>query len=105
MRATAKRMLKRRLAALGLPAEESEQFQIRLICRWKAEFRRRLQSSPAAARQFLQVKEQELRDLGASEFIVNELRRGCVEHATVYSRLVGNYHAVELLKLREVRQR
>jgi hypothetical protein len=113
-----KRLERRREAASQLSGRAARQLHARLITGWSGAYAHRFRISLEEAEAFRLQKTRELRDLGADESTVRLLesafmsQRFAIEERrlnagalTVPTHLIGNYEAVEMLELREARQR
>jgi hypothetical protein len=113
-----KRIERRREAASQLSGRAALQLHTRLIKVWGQAYARRVRVSFEEADAFRLQKAHELRELGADDSTLRLLDAAFISHRfavedqrlnagalSVPTHLVGNYEAVEMLALREVRQR
>lgn len=117
-KSTKKRLERRRNAASNLSGRAARELHARLIQRWSQAYAHRFRTSREEADAFRLQKAHELRDLGADDSTLRLLEAACMSQRfaieerrlnagalAVPTHLIGNYEAVEMLELREVRQR
>jgi hypothetical protein len=116
-KSTKKRLERRRESASKLTDRAARDLHVRLIQGWSQAYVRRFRVSLEEAEAFRLQKTYELRDLGANDSTLRLLQAACMSQRfaieerrliagalSVPTHLVGNYEAVELHELREVRR-